>query len=130
MVTLNLFVVVALPHFDAANLDPFMPFGFGKTMAPDGVERGVMAVAAIIFFAFYGFDAIATAAEETKNPARDLPIGIVGSMVICTIIAAAAVIALPTVILAFLYGQSRIFLVMARDGLPPPALAKISSRGW
>ena len=45
-----------------------------------------MAAAAIIFFAFYGFDAISTAAEETKNPGRDLPIGIIGSMVLCTLI--------------------------------------------
>ncbi|MDT9598857.1 amino acid permease [Sphingosinicella rhizophila] len=167
--TLALFVAVALPHFDGANLDPFMPFGFGKTMDADGVERGVMAAAAIIFFAFYGFDAISTAAEETKNPERNLPIGIIGSMLICTliymivaaaavgaisftifadspeplalilrelgqpgiatIIAAAAVIALPTVLLAFLYGQSRIFLVMARDGFLPQSLARISSRG-
>ncbi|HWT12949.1 MAG TPA: amino acid permease, partial [Allosphingosinicella sp.] len=117
----------------------------------------------------YGFDAIATAAEETKNPARDLSIGIVGSMLLCVIIymavagaaigalaygrfadspeplalilreldqpwaarflAASAVIALPTVILAFFYGQSRIFFVMARDGLLPPALARVSGRG-
>ncbi|WOK37971.1 amino acid permease [Sphingomonas sp. C3-2] len=166
--TLALFVAVALPHFNAANLEPFMPFGFAKHMNPDGVERGVMAAAAIIFFAFYGFDAISTAAEETKKPERDLPIGIVGSMFLCTIIymvvaaaavgalpflqfanspeplalilrqidqagvatvvAAAAVIALPTVLLAFLYGQSRIFLVMARDGFLPPALARISAK--
>jgi APA family basic amino acid/polyamine antiporter len=169
IVTLTLFVFVALPHFDTANLEPFMPFGFGKTMEGDGVERGVMAAAAIIFFAFYGFDALSTAAEETKNPERNLPIGIFGSMAICTliymivaatavgalpftrfadspeplalilrslnqpgvatIIAAAAVIAIPTVLLAFLYGQSRIFLVMARDGFLPASLAKISSRG-
>ncbi|MGF7148781.1 APA family basic amino acid/polyamine antiporter [Sphingomonas zeicaulis] len=167
--TLSLFVFVALPHFDTANLEPFMPFGFGKTMGPDGVERGVMAAAAIIFFAFYGFDAISTAAEEAKKPERDLAIGIVGSMLACTliyvvvsaaavgavyfadfssspeplalilrsieapgvarIVGAAAVIALPTVLLAFLYGQSRIFLVVARDGFLPPALAKISRRG-
>jgi APA family basic amino acid/polyamine antiporter len=128
-----------------------------------------MAAAAIIFFAFYGFDAIATAAEEAKNPERDLAIGIVGSMVVCVLIymavAAAAigalaythfanspeplalilreigqgwaakilgvsaVIALPTVILAFFYGQSRIFFVMARDGLLPAKLARVSSRG-
>jgi APA family basic amino acid/polyamine antiporter len=169
IVTLTLFVAVALPHFDSANLTPFMPFGFGKTMGPDGVERGVMAAAAIIFFAFYGFDAISTAAEETRRPERDLAIGIVGSMVICTliyiavgasavgavsfstfanspeplalvlrtlgqgkvaqIIAIGAVIALPTVLLAFLYGQSRIFLAMARDGFLPRSLAHISSRG-
>jgi len=164
--TLILFVAVTLPYFDPANLSPFMPFGFGKAMAPDGVERGVMAAAAIIFFAFYGFDAISTAAEETKRPERDLAIGIVGSMIACTliyvvvaaaavgalsftrfadspeplalilreigrpqvatIVAGAAVIALPTVLLAFLYGQSRIFLVMARDGFLPQGLAKIS----
>ena len=75
------------------------PYGFAKTVGPDGVERGVMAAAAIIFFAFYGFDAIATAAEETKNPGRDLAIGIVGSMLLCVVIymavAVAAVGALP-----------------------------------
>jgi basic amino acid/polyamine antiporter, APA family len=166
--TLCLFVAVALPHFDAANLHPFSPFGFAKHMGADGVERGVMAAAAIIFFAFYGFDAISTAAEEAKNPERDLAIGIVGSMLVCTVIyivvaatavgalpfthfakspeplalilrdigsggvatvvAAAAVIALPTVLLAFLYGQSRIFLVMARDGFLPLSLATVNPK--
>ncbi|MBV9841277.1 MAG: amino acid permease [Sphingomonadaceae bacterium] len=167
--TLALFVAVALPAFDAHHLHPFMPHGFAKTVEADGVPRGVMAAAAIIFFAFYGFDAIATAAEEAKRPERDLAIGIVGSMLACTliyvavaaaavgalpytafanspeplalilrgigrggfaqIIAVAAVIALPTVILGFLYGQSRIFLVMARDGFLPRGLAAISTRG-
>jgi APA family basic amino acid/polyamine antiporter len=166
---LIVFVAVALPALDAANFDPFSPFGFGKHVDGAGVERGVMAAAAIIFFAFYGFDAIATAAEETKNPSRDLTIGIVGSMIACVAIyiavavaavgstpfglfansaeplalilrqldhpvaaqylAASAVIALPTVILAFFYGQSRIFLTMARDGMLPSGLAKLSSRG-
>src|SRR3546814_13499526 len=78
---LIVFVAVALPAFDAANLEPFSPYGFAKHMGPDGVERGVMAAAAIIFFAFYGFDAIATAAEEAKNPDRHLKIGYVGSKV-------------------------------------------------
>jgi APA family basic amino acid/polyamine antiporter len=165
---LIVFVAVALPYFDAAKFEPFMPYGFPKS-GPSGAEVGVMAAAAIIFFAFYGFDAIATAAEETKNPGRDLSIGIVGSMVLCVIIymavaaaaigavsytrfanspeplalilrqlgqpgaaanlAASAVIALPTVILAFFYGQSRIFFVMARDGLLPRSLAAVSPRG-
>ncbi|MGK6355036.1 amino acid permease [Sphingomonas sp. DT-207] len=169
LVTLALFVAVALPHFDPANLEPFAPFGYGSVAGEAGVKFGVMGAAAIIFFAFYGFDAISTAAEEAKNPERDLAIGIVGSMVACTVIymvvaaaavgalsytrfsnsaeplalilreigqgrvativAAAAAIALPTVLLAFLYGQSRIFLVMARDGFLPASLAKISSRG-
>ena len=167
--TLALFVFVALPHFDPANLKPFAPFGYGSAAGEDGVKYGVMGAAAIIFFAFYGFDAISTAAEEAKNPERDLAIGIVGSMVACTVIyiivaaaavgavpftrfgdspeplalilrdlgqgqvatvvAAAAAIALPTVLLAFLYGQSRIFLVMARDGFLPQSLAKVDGRG-
>jgi basic amino acid/polyamine antiporter, APA family len=168
VVALIVFVAVALPYFDAARFEPFMPFGFPKS-GPPGAEVGVMAAAAIIFFAFYGFDAIATAAEETKNPGRDLSIGIVGSMFACVIIymavaaaaigalsytsfanspeplalilreigqprvaqflALSAVIALPTVILAFFYGQSRIFFVMARDGLIPEKLARVSGRG-
>jgi len=166
---LIVFVAVALPYFDSAHLTPFAPFGLAKSTGADGVERGVMAAAAIIFFAFYGFDAIATAAEETKKPQRDLPIGIIGSMVVCvliyvgvaaaaigalpfttfarspeplalilrelgqpraaTFLAASAVVALPTVILAFFYGQSRIFFAMARDGLLPPSLARLSRRG-
>lgn len=169
ILTLSLFVAVALPAFDASHLSPFMPYGFGKHMSPDGIERGVMAAAAIIFFAFYGFDAISTAAEETRNPGRDLVIGIIGSLAICTlvyvlvaaaaigampftsfaqspeplalilremgqasiarIVAIAAVIALPTVLLGFLYGQSRIFLAMARDGFLPTSLARLSPRG-
>src|SRR5688572_17425196 len=102
LLALGLFIAVCLPVFDAGNFEPFMPHGFGKHwgVGPDGLplEVGVMAAAAIIFFAFYGFDAIATAAEEAKNPDRDLAIGIVGSMVLCVIIymavAAAAIGAL------------------------------------
>ena len=86
IVALILFVAVALPAFNAANLEPFSPYGFAKHMGPDGVERGVMAAAAIIFFAFYGFDAIATAPDRTKNPDRYLTIGIVRSIVACVII--------------------------------------------
>ena len=66
IVALIVFVSVAFPYFDAANLEPFSPHGFAKHMGADGVERGIMAAAAIIFFAFYGFDAISTAAEETE----------------------------------------------------------------
>lgn len=166
---LALFVWLALPHFDSANLAPFSPYGFASTMGEDGIERGIMAAAAIIFSAFYGFDAIATASEETKNPKRDLAIGIIGSMIACALIytvialaalgatpftvfanspeplalilrqlnqpfaahflAVTAVITLPTVIMAFFYGQSRIFFVMARDGMLPNALARVSKNG-
>jgi len=167
LVALTIFVVYAAPAFKADNLRPFMPYGFGSTEL-GGHKRGVMAAAAIVFFAFYGFDAVATSAEETKNPKRDLTIGIVGSMLVCTVIymavavsaigalpftqlanspeplalvlrqlsqpfaaqliALAAVIALPSVILVMMYGQSRIFFVMARDGLLPRGLAKVSKR--
>ncbi|HXQ45532.1 MAG TPA: amino acid permease [Caulobacteraceae bacterium] len=165
ILALLLFIVVAALHFNAANLRPFNPYSF---VGPDigGKRHGVMAAAAIMFFAFYGFDALSTAAEETKRPGRDLPVGIIGSMLICTVlyivvatvavgampfgsfanspeplavilrgigqggmafvIAGAAVVAIPTVIFAFLYGQSRIFFVMARDGLLPTALAKVN----
>ena len=169
LIALAVFVAIALPAFDASNLHPFMPHGFTESLGADGKKYGVMAAAAIIFFAFYGFDAISTAAEETRNPGRDLSIGIVGSMVGCTliymlvalaavgamnyrifgqsseplalimrelghggaakIVAAAAVIALPTVLLAFFYGQSRIFFVMARDGLLPRSLSTVGKRG-
>ena len=98
MLALAMFVVVALRVFNADNFHPFMPYGFGK-QGPSGSEVGVMAAAAIIFFAFYGFDAIATAAEEAKNPSRDLAIGIIGSMLLCVLIymavAAAAIGAEP-----------------------------------
>ncbi|MBD8617333.1 amino acid permease [Sphingomonas sp. CFBP 13728] len=167
LVALTIFVIYAAPAFKADNLHPFMPYGFVSTDI-DGHQRGVMAAAAIVFFAFYGFDAVATSAEETKNPKRDLTIGIVGSMLVCTVIymavavsaigalpftqlanspeplalvlrqlsqpfaaqliALAAVIALPSVILVMMYGQSRIFFVMARDGLLPRGLAKVSKR--
>jgi len=168
MLALALFVAVALPVFNPEHFHPFMPYGFPRR-GPAGSEVGVMAAAAIIFFAFYGFDAIATAAEEAKNPSRDLAIGIVGSMIVCVLIymavaaaaigavaysgfansaeplalilrdigrpwaarilGASAVIALPTVILAFFFGQSRIFFTVARDGLLPPVLARVSPRG-
>ncbi|MGD0960314.1 MAG: amino acid permease, partial [Methylomonas sp.] len=169
LAALLVFVAISSRYFDIDHLLPFMPFGFSKSMAADGVERGVMSAAAIIFFAFYGFDAIASAAEETHNPQKNLAIGIIGSMLICVAIyiavataalgalpyaefanspeplalilrklnepkaavflAGSAVIALPTVILAFFYGQSRIFFAMARDGLLPRSLANISRRG-
>ncbi|TCM15707.1 amino acid/polyamine/organocation transporter (APC superfamily) [Novosphingobium sp. PhB165] len=167
LVALSIFVFMAAPAFNADNMHPFMPYGFASTEV-GGMQRGVMAAAAIVFFAFYGFDAVATSAEEAKNPGRDLTIGIVGSMLVCTVIymavaitaigalpfqqlanspeplalvlrqlgqpvaahliALAAVLALPSVILVMMYGQSRVFFVMARDGLLPRSLAKISPR--
>ena len=86
LTALAAFVLLALPAFDPGNLKPFAPYGLGSNVDSDGVTRGVMAAAAIVFFAFYGFDAVATSAEEAKNPGRDLTIGIIGSMALCTTI--------------------------------------------
>jgi len=76
LLVLGLFVVAGLTHLNAANYHPFAPNGF----------RGIHQGAAIVFFAYIGFDAISTAAEETKNPQRNLPIGILGGLAICTVI--------------------------------------------
>jgi APA family basic amino acid/polyamine antiporter len=161
------FVLLAAPAFDPSHFSPFAPFGLARESA-QGMKVGVIPAASLIFFAFYGFDAISTAAEEARRPGRDLTIGIIGSMLACTVIymavaaaaigaapvdvfarseaplvfvldslrqplaarlvAGAAVVALPTVIMVFMYGQSRIFFVMARDGLLPRGLAKVSRR--
>ena len=151
------FVVIAWPHVDPSNWQPFLPFGLA------GVTQG----AALIFFAYIGFDAVSTAAEETRNPQRDLPIGIIGSLAICTLVyvtvagaltgiahyttlnvaspvadallqvgsrvgaglvAAGAIAGLTSVMLVSYYGQTRVFLAMARDGLLPPAFAAVNPR--
>ena len=71
-----IFLVIAGPKVDVTNWEPFMPFGYS------GIAQG----AAIVFFAYIGFDAVATSAEECNNPSRDLPIGILGSLFVCTIL--------------------------------------------
>jgi APA family basic amino acid/polyamine antiporter len=161
------FVVLVLPAFSVGHFHPFAPYGT-FSLGPHGAKLGIVPAASLIFFAFYGFDAISTAAEEAKNPGRDLAIGIIGSMLICTliymvvaaaaigavpaadlaksaeplamalrilhhpaaadIVATAAIVALPTVIMVFMYGQSRIFFVMARDGLLPRRWAKVNAK--
>jgi APA family basic amino acid/polyamine antiporter len=181
---LLLFIVLAIPVINGENFEPFAPNGFLDT---SGLGIGVAGAAASIFFAYVGFDAVATAAEETKDPQRNIPIGLIGSLAICTVfyllvaagavgaigaqpvsdvsgialspgseaffaacaqeanrnllacsdeplahvldmigwgkvaqlIALAAFVALPSVILMMLFGQTRIFFVMARDGLLP-----------
>ncbi|MEG6584254.1 amino acid permease [Dendrosporobacter sp. 1207_IL3150] len=149
-----IFLLLATPHVNPMNWEPFLPFGLG------GVATG----AAIVFFAYIGFDAVSTAAEECKNPNKDIPIGIVGSLVVCTVlyIAVAAVLTgvvpytslnngepvafalrtiglnfgsaivglgaicgITTVLLVMMYGQTRVFLAMARDGMIPQTLVKV-----
>ncbi|MDP8914758.1 MAG: amino acid permease [Pseudomonadota bacterium] len=190
---LTAFLVLTLPRIDSGNFNPLLPAGiFGGF----GSGVGAVGAAATIFFAYVGFDAVSTAAEETRNPQRNVPIGLIGSLVICTIfyilVAAGAVgtiggqpimgpngvpfpagseelarqcalpqysealvcsrealahvlrvigfgglgnvlgyaafIALPSVILILLFGQTRIFFVMSRDGLLPERLSRIHPR--
>jgi basic amino acid/polyamine antiporter, APA family len=76
LIVLTLFIIMGAQHINSANYHPFAPNGF------TGIHQG----AAIVFFAYIGFDAISTAAEETKDPQRNLPIGILGGLAICTVI--------------------------------------------
>ncbi|WP_317405447.1 amino acid permease [Megamonas funiformis] len=71
-----LFFILAVPNVDPMNWEPFLPYG----------AQGISAGAAIVFFAYIGFDAVATSAEEAKNPDRDLPIGILGSLGVCAVL--------------------------------------------
>lgn len=167
LIGLLIFIAVTVTFFSPDKLSPFMPYGFWAT-EQDGLVRGVLAAASLIFFAYVGFDAVSTAAEETVNPQRNIPIGVIASIVICTliyllvilsalgavhykalagnpeplayvmrtlgyeqlgnVIALIAIFALPTVIMVMLYGQTRIFFVMARDGLIPRSLTRLHTR--
>jgi len=186
---LTAFIALTIPVMHAANFKPFAPTG----------ATGVFGAAASIFFAYVGFDAVSTAAEETKNPQRNVPIGLIGSLGICTIfyllvasgaigaigaqpvmdaagaalapgsaemagrcasivagggleplvcskealvhvldsigwpgvgrlVGLAAVLALPSVVLMMMYGQTRIFFTMARDGLLPQSWSAVHPR--
>jgi len=194
---LTLFLVITLPMISghAENFHPFAPRGWGNPLSSSGT--GILGAAASIFFAYVGFDAVSTAAEETKNPQRNVPIGLIGSLLICTVfyllvaggvvgsygaqplinpatglafkegspelyasaacqaanaptvcskealahilrqvsnplfgnlLGLAAAIALPSVVLLMMYGQTRIFFVMARDGLLPERLSTVHPR--
>jgi APA family basic amino acid/polyamine antiporter len=159
LAVLLFFIVVAFANFGTGNFQPF---------APEGVD-GVTAAAAVIFFAYIGFDAVSTGSEEARKPGRDLPIAIIGSLLICTffyvltavgalgiaspdqmagsdaplaaaleegagiswaaaILALGAVVAITSVVLVIMYGQTRIFFAMCRDGLLPQRLAKVNQR--
>ncbi len=161
------FIAVALPAVDTANFEPMLPNGWGTPLS----GTGVLGAAASIFFAYVGFDAVSTAAEETKNPNRNIPIGLIGSLAVCTVfyllvsyaaigttgaqpggtlsqskeplafvlrnlgwpqlgnwVGIAAIIALPSVILMMIYGQTRILFTMSRDGLMPKMFSDIHPR--
>lgn len=76
LLILAFFIIVGIKYIQPANWSPFMPNGWGS----------VFTGSALIFFAYIGFDAVSTTAEEAKNPSRDLPIGMIGSLIICTVI--------------------------------------------
>ena len=76
LAAIGIFIAIALGNVEPANWTPFLPFGW----------QGVVNGAALIFFAYIGFDAVSTAAEETREPQRNLPIGIIGSLVACTLV--------------------------------------------
>src|SRR3982750_4294526 len=175
---LTVFVILTWPVLKGEHFHPFVPNGWGTI--------GVVGAASSIFFAYVGFDAVSTAAGETKNPPRNVPIGLIGSLLICTVfyllvaagatgaigappvagpngevlapgppqpaapgarhgalahvlpsivwqrigdlIGVAAFLALPSVVLMMMFGQTRIFFVMARDGLLPEKLASVHPR--
>jgi len=85
LLTITVFVAIATFNVNPANWHPFMPFGWFETL-PDGKTTGVLAGASMVFFAYVGFDAVSTAAEEAKNPQRDVPIAIISALGICTVI--------------------------------------------
>src|SRR6202042_748190 len=165
------FIAIGIGHIDVANyhLPPgpgtgaggFMPFGWGSFF---GNGPGVLGGAAFIFFAYIGFDAVSTTAEEARNPGKDLPFGIIASLLICpvlyiivvailngmvpfnelnvsypvafalnhvglawaaVIISFGAIAGLTTVLLVMMYGQTRIFYSMSRDGLIPPSFTRL-----
>ncbi len=149
-----LFIFVGANFINPANYQPFMPYGWS----------GVLQGAAMVFFAYIGFDAVSTAAEEAKDPQRTLPIGIIGSLIIssilyivvaavlngmipynllnnaapvtfalqsvganwaASIVSFGALFGLTSVLLTSLFGQTRIFYSMSRDGLLPGIFSKI-----
>jgi APA family basic amino acid/polyamine antiporter len=165
LAVITIFIIAVVKAVNPANWHPFIP-------ANTGVREhfgwtGLMTGAGIVFFAYIGFDAVSTAAQEARNPSRDMPLGIIGSLLICTVlyilvsgvmtgvvnyrqlavpdpialvadyagltwlgglIKIGAIIGLSSVILVLLYGQSRVFWAMAKDGLLPPIVQHVHPR--
>ncbi|MDD3576663.1 MAG: amino acid permease [Halothiobacillus sp.] len=85
LLTITVFIAVAGFNVHPENWTPFIPFGWFEH-ADDGRPIGILAGASIVFFAYVGFDAVSTAVEEARNPQRDVPIGIIASLIICMLI--------------------------------------------
>jgi APA family basic amino acid/polyamine antiporter len=122
-----LFIIFGLSFINTANWHPYIPPNTGH-WGSFGLS-GILAAAGIIFFAYIGFDAVSTAAQETKNPQRDMPIGMLASLVVCTvlyvIVKFGAIMGMTSVMLVMTLAQARIFLAMARDGLLPPVFGRV-----
>ncbi len=166
ILALVVFIFAGFTLFHRANLTPFAPYGFG-TIAFGANGNGIVPAAALVFFTYIGFDTATTTAEETRNPQRDVPVGVLGSLALGTVIYCAVAFTLVGVVpwqhvdqsapllaavaplhnpfvdamitigviagttsvaLTSLLGQSRIFYVMARDRMLPPAVAAVSPR--
>ncbi len=85
LLTITVFIAVAIFHVNPDNWSPFMPYGWFDHTA-DGKTIGILAGASLVFFAYVGFDAVSTAVEEAKEPSRDVPFGILASLIFCTLI--------------------------------------------
>jgi amino acid transporter len=162
-----LFIGVGAFFINSANWHPFIPeaTGVADQFGIDGIIRAAM----IVFFAYIGFEAVSTAGQEAKNPRKDMPFGILGSLIICTVlymltaavltgvvsftklnvaapvatavdtfgsewgwlaklIKIGAIAGLSSVVLVLMFGQTRVWYSMSRDGLLPRALAKVNPR--
>src|SRR5262249_55091723 len=119
LIVLALFIVVGATHINTANYHPFAPNGF------KGVHQG----AAIVFFAYIGFDAIPTAAEETKTPQRNLPIGILGGLAICTLIYIVIGVVLTGMVPSSELGKAADPLAYALNATGLTSIAKIVALG-
>jgi APA family basic amino acid/polyamine antiporter len=119
LAVLALFVIAGATHINTANYHPFAPNGF------TGIHQG----AAIVFFAYIGFDAISTAAEETKNPQRNLPFGILGGLAVCTVIYIIIGFVLTGMVPAADLGKSADPLAYALNATGLQAIAKVVSLG-
>jgi len=103
-----LFLVLGIPWVEPANWSPFMPFG----------PFGILAGAGVIFFAYIGFDAITTTSEECVRPQRDLPIGILGSLAICTVLYIAVALVLTGIVpFPLLNDPAPVALALGRVGI-------------
>lgn len=85
LLTIVIFLSVGIFHINPDNWSPFIPYGWFSTVE-DGNPVGILAGASVVFFAYVGFDAVSTATEEAKNPQRDVPLGILASLIFCTLI--------------------------------------------